>query len=67
VDQVGRLLLVGPGRAGRFAPSVRAVVPGQDARDGALGGAVLPGAFRLAWMDVESWFAWNGGAPWQPA
>ena len=25
------------------------------------------GARVLAWMDVESWFAWNGGAPWQPA
>ncbi|MCW2859380.1 MAG: class putative F420-dependent enzyme [Actinoallomurus sp.] len=25
------------------------------------------GARVLAWMDIESWFAWNGGAPWQPA
>lgn len=24
-------------------------------------------ALVLAWMDVESRFAWNGGAPWQPA
>jgi hypothetical protein len=25
------------------------------------------GARVSAWMDVESWVVWNGGAPWQPA
>lgn len=43
VHDVGGLLLVGAGRAGRVPPAVWCPVPGEDAADGLFGAAVFPG------------------------